>query len=256
MTEYALTLPTTDTTKPMMLVGNLLELGTFGGEAGIANMVDRFLSTEWEAPNFMVVLGLVLTAPATATAIGIANHNFNGTTTISLSVSDDGGSTYQPVGTFLPTPGHTFLATFAPATGAHWLIEIGAQPGLKIGYLAFGQVIDFERGVYAGVNPIPMAKDTTVMVGDGSGGQHVGDTIIRERTSQGVTVTNLSAQWVRLYGGPLALALRNKSVFYAWRLSKYPQDVMYGWSEDDAQMTHTGPRDLMDWSINIRGIDT
>ena len=258
MTEYALTLPTTDTTKPIFLAGNLLELGTLGGdsESNLAALKDRFLDTEWTSPGYLMVLGLVLSAPATATAIGIANHTFDGTTTISLSVSDDGGSTYTLVGTFLPTPEHTFLETFAPVTGTHWRIDIGGQAGLTIGYLAIGQAIDFERGIYAEVNPAPLAKDTTLMISEGSGGQYVGNRVIRERVSQSVRVDNLTSQWVRLYGGPLALALRDKSAFYGWRLAKYPLDVIYAWSEADAQMTNTGPKSLMDWSIDLRGIET
>jgi hypothetical protein len=256
MTEYALTLPEIDLKKPLFMVDNLLELGTLGGdtESNLSALKGRFLGDSWQSPGYTIILGLALPAPASANAIGIANHTFNGETSIELRYSTNGGSTYTTSGVFLPEPGRTLFLTFPRVTGADWLIIIGAQTGLKIGYLAIGPTVDFERGAYAGVVPTALARETNYLIDNGET-QYTGNRVIRERTTQQVEVSNLTAQWVRLYGAPLALKLRDKSAFYAWRSGKYQSDVVYGWSDGDAQMTHTGPRDLMNFSVTLRGVD-
>ena len=256
MTEYALTVPDIDLYKPLFLVDNLLELGTLGGdtESNLNALKGRFLGDSWQSPGYTIILGLALPAHASANAIGISNHTFDGETTIEIQYSDDGGSTYISAGVFLPKPGRTLFLTFPRVTGADWLIIIGAQAGLKIGYLAIGPTVDFERGIYAGVVPTALARETSYLIDNGET-QYTGNRVIRERITQQAEITNLTAQWVRLYGGPLALKLRDKSAFYAWRSGKYQSDAVYGWSDGDAQMTHTGPRDLMNWSVTLRGVD-
>lgn len=256
MTEYALTLPEIDLHKPLVLVDNLLELGTLGGdtEANLNALKDRFLDTSWESPGYTIILGLSLPAPATANAIGIANHTFDGETSIEIQYSDDGGSSYTSAGVFIPEPGRALFLTFPRVTGANWLIIIGAQAGLKIGYLAIGPTVDFERGAYAGVVPTALAKDTAYLFRNGET-QYTGNRVLSERITQSLEVRNLTAQWVRAYGGPLALKMRDKSAFFAWRLGEYSSDILYGWSQDDAAMTNTGPRDLMDFSVTLRGVD-
>lgn len=256
MTEYALTLPEIDLKKPLFMVDNLLELGTLGGdtESNLNALKGRFLGSSWESPGYTMILGLALPAPASANAIGIANHTFDGETTIEIQYSDDGGSSYISAGVFIPEPGRALFLTFPSVTGADWLIIIGAQAGLSIGYLAIGPTVDFERGAYAGVVPTALAKDTSYIIDNGET-QYTGNRVIRERTTQQVEVSNLTAQWVRLYGGPLALKLRDKSAFFAWRAAEYPSDILYGWSQEDAAMTNTGPRDLMNWSAILRGVD-
>lgn len=259
MTEYALDIPEYDQTKPLFLAGNVLDVSVVSESDPSGNIValrNRFFENSWSSNFAQQTITFTPFAFITASALGIADHNFDGFTQIRVEYSEDSGATWLTAGVFFPAPGYTFLALFPPVTGNFFRVIINAQIGLRIGYLAVGMAVQCERGAYAGVTPAPFALDTAYLVGGNSEGQYTRDRVIRERVGQTVELKNLSAQWVRIYGAPLALALRQKSAFYAWRLAKYRQDVMYGWTEADAEMSHTGPRDLMDWRVQLRGINT
>jgi hypothetical protein len=255
MAEYSLDVPNINIKNPLFLSENIFSLGTLSGDTtqNLNAITNPFLNTSYEKNGIFAGVAVVLSAPITANAIGLANHTFNGLTNVVVQFSENSGASYQTIGIFTPAPGVAFFSTFPRSTGNAWRVFFGPQLGLKIGYMCVGPTVSFERGIYSGVNPIPLADETRYLFNQGEA-QYFTNRVLSERVTQEVRVSNVSGEWMRLYGLPLSLALQKDSTFYAWRMQKYPSDILYGWAQSDASATHSGPRDLMEWSVTLQGI--
>jgi len=255
MSEYSLDTPQPDIEKPLFLSQSILDFSVLSGDTpeNLAAITNPFLGVVWKKDNVLSGITATFTSPITANAIGIAKHTFNGLTSVAVQFSEDGGANFFFVGFFTPRPSSNFFATFPRVTGNAWRILFTEQAGLEIGFLSVGVTTSFERGIYAGVNPIPLADETRYLFDQGEA-QYFTNRVLSERVTQDVSVKNVTGEWARLYGLPLALSLRKNSTFYAWKMQKYPSDILYGWAESDASATHSGPRDLIEWSVTLQGI--
>lgn len=259
-------IPYPDTTlQPQMLYHNILEApgALFGGsgwtdsgDGDISNLQNHFQNTTWSADGNSAVIDMTFDHVVSANAIGVARHSLDGHS-ITVEYSDDDGANWFTAGVFAPSVGRVlFMALDGNYTADRWRITISGDTTPSITHLKLGVAAHFERRVYAGVVPSALDRDAKMAMPSGSGGQHYGDRVIRERVNQSLEVKNLSGEWVRVLGKPLLEAARDSSLFCAWRPGKYPNDILYGWTTGDVKTTHSGPARYMDFDIDIEGFDS
>lgn len=229
---------------------------TNSGNGAITRLIDPFSNIVWEADANTSEGVVVFPHPVSANAIGVARHNLDGHT-ITIEYSDDDGVTWYPAGAFSPAAGRIL---FEPLTGIYtadtWRFTVTGPTPAEISHLSLGIAAAFERRMYSGVVPSMLDREPKVSVGGGSGGQHVGDRLIRERVRQKFDVNNLTGEWVRVIGKPLIEGARDHSVFAAWRRGKYPNDIVYGFTDGDMTTGHAGPANYMDFNADVEGIDS
>jgi hypothetical protein len=250
--------------QPNVLEHNLLATdgATFSGtgwdeeEANINALINQFANSAWAADSPTSSIVIELPHLVSANAFGIAKHNLGGHG-ITVEYSEDAGANWLPAGSFSPPNQHVLFGFLTGVyTASHWRISVSGGTVPEITHIKLGIAVAFERRVYAGVVPGKLNREAKTIIGAGSGGQHVGDRVIRERISQALEVKNLTGDWVRFFGKPLLENMRDSSVFVAWRPGKYPFDVVYGWATGDVKSSHTGPARYMDYSLDVEGIDS
>lgn len=185
--------------------------------------------------------------PIACNAIGIARANWQGQV---ISVFYDDGFGWIEAGTWQPVPGQPFLGLFDFQTAALWRITVSGS-ALIASVIRLGMALSMQRNTYGGVEPITKRVNTTPK--NQLGAHFVGRQVEQTRREQAFNFSKLSPEWVRAYFKPFTRDAKSESAFVAWRPSTYPQDVIYGFCDDDVKPSNEMANGMMKVSFNIEG---
>lgn len=132
-------------------------------------------------------------------------------------------------------------------------LQISYGPA-SIGVVYVGQVLEVMRPVYGGHTPGTLSRDTKLNRSLSRGGQFLGQQIRRRGVSTELSLSNLSPEWYRDTFDPFVKHARRFPFFLAWRPTRFPDEVIYGWAPEDIQPSNSGTRDLMEVSFSIQGM--
>jgi hypothetical protein len=185
--------------------------------------------------------------PIACNAIGIARADWSGQV---VSVYYDDGSGWTLAGAWQPRAGVPFLGLFTFQTAPEWRITV-TGPTLTASVIKLGMALAMQRNTYGGNEPITKRVNTSPK--SQLGAHFVGRQIHQTRREQSFKFSKLTPEWVRAYFKPFAREAKTESAFVAWRPATYPQDVIYGFCDDDIKPTNEMANGMMKVDFNIEG---
>lgn len=191
----------------------------------------------------------------TVTYMGVAAHNLSskGVTVTPQYSLDNSTWTDAATGTVPQDDGPVFFL-FDAIEARYWRLYLSGGSIPQVGVVQVGRALAFERALWQGHTPITLARQTDIRPNRAEGGARLGRSIIRRGNATGFEVDNLSASWVRNSLDDFIKEARTRAFFLAWNPGDWPNEVGWGWCNDDIQPRQTGPRDLMSVSFNFVGV--
>lgn len=207
--------------------------------------------------------------------IGVARHNL-GTVgfTYTIQHSTNGGSTWSNVtsprviGTDSAildyfdqlTSGNFRIKLEKSATGSPAVIH-----GPIIAHIKMGVALVLQRRIYVGHKPPIVDKVRKISNGSESG-QYLGPIVIRRYNTSEIKQQNNSPSFVRTYIKPFLNHINGQAAidntapctfFYSWRPSDYPNEIVYGWTNDNVELENQGGDSLggrISWNLSMECI--
>lgn len=151
---------------------------------------------------------------------------------------------------FGPVEYGAYAVQFTYGDGADTSIPI------EIGILKVGPVLEMQRPIYGGHNPITLNRSITKRETVTETGQFIGNVVVRRGLTTTFQWQNLSADWYRENFDPFAEHALTKPFFIAWRPLSFPNEVAFCMATDQPRPQNQGVRDLMSVSMQVRGLVT
>ena len=191
----------------------------------------------------------------------ISGHNIGtlGGTIAFETSTDDSAWTDCGVGAISPTDDTPIAFYFDVVTAQYWRFRItGLAPSTDIVYASVawaGTVMTFPRRFYAGFSPVISSTEVQLQSNVSVGGHDLGSIVVSRGSTLECEFSNIPATFIRgnEFSAFLPTFNEGKSVWMAWRPTKYPQDIYYcRRSSSVIRPVNSGPRDLMSLSIEAR----
>ena len=185
--------------------------------------------------------------------IGMVGKNIQ---TYGLEYSLD-GINYTQISLGSLTDNIAIMGLFESTTARYWriLVGTGTTDTINIANVKLGQVLAMYRPIYGGHSPITLSRKTTYKPNMSEGGEFLGRTITRYGYTGSYNWQHLPATWYREAFDPFVKHARTGTYYIAWRPETFPQEVAYGWTNEDIIPSNMGIRDLMQVSLNVEGYD-
>lgn len=170
-------------------------------------------------------------ALVTADYVGIAAHTIGSTgATVAISHSED-GTTWTDVLQTAPTDDKAIMALFEPVMARYWRIRIDRVA--EIGVVYIERALAMQKGVSGGHSPGTLSRQTVIEPSRSVTGQFLGRSIVRRGFQTEYEWEYLDPLWYRANFDPFVAAAIRDPFFIAWRPDKYPEEVLYAWTDRD-----------------------
>lgn len=219
----------------------------------VENAVD-YLTYDWWRPSSIpawIEVQIPISEPINSCLI--AAHTLR-TTECSIKVQYwDGANWVDASSEILPANNRVimFLFDVVYTTRARVYIQGGTVP--EIGVVMFGKALATQRAIYQGHSPVNLARRTDIRPNTSEGGQWLGRSIRREGVATSITINNQHADWMREKFEPFIDAARTYPFGWAWRPSRWPEEVALVWTNKDIVPQNSGPIDMMTVTIPVEG---
>ncbi len=111
----------------------------------------------------------------------------------------------------------------------------------EIGIVYAGQSLQMPRAIYGGHSPIDLSKKTTFQSNQSENGQFLSKSVIRRGFTSSFAWQFLDPDWYRETFQPdFVDQAINKPFFIKWRPDFYPNDVVFGWVNEDINPSNMG----------------
>lgn len=222
----------------------------------IESITNPLTAEQWRPTASPATINIDFGAVESIDSIGIGAHNFatTGTTTL-VEYSFDDVTWYEFADFSAVDNKAVMLFSTSTIKARYWRMTFtysGSDP--QIGAIYMGVALALQRPVYGGITPITMARKTEYVNNRSNTNQFMGRSILRQGINFSVPLKNLTAAWYRENMEPFAKAARTTPFFYAWNPEQYPDEAGYAWTTADIVPTNQGTRDLMDVTLQARGI--
>ena len=133
-------------------------------------------------------------------------------------------------------------------------LRISIDKQAEIGVFYAGQRLEMPLTIYGGHTPDTMGRETDIKTARSVSGNFLGRTVVRRGYEARYEFKNLPAAWYRSHFEPFAKDAITNPFIIAWYPSKYPEEVIYGWVEQDIVGRNMGVRDFMETSFTVKAI--
>ena len=183
--------------------------------------------------------------------VAIACHNFDTAAGV-ITVETTGGSAKFLANDRAPIIVHTGQGD----TAGQAIITIAdAQPGLQIGVITAGTLLQMQRTAYQGFTPPSLNRNQERIGSVSDTGQYLGQLVTRTMYEASPSWDDLTPGWYRDNIEPFALATSSRPFVIAWRPADFPNDLVYGWRTGDVSPKNTGPAGLMSVSFEMQAVN-
>lgn len=135
-------------------------------------------------------------------------------------------------------------------------IRILHSESCELGVLFAGQYLQMQRPLFGGHSPIVLSARTEYNNSVSDSGQWLGRSITRRGVESDYSWQLLTDTWVREKFMPFVEHAKTKPFFMAWRPDLYPDEVVYGWcNEDITPSNRGGGTRFMNVSMSVIGHD-
>lgn len=191
-------------------------------------------------------------------SVGIARHNF-GSAGVGVRIEaedvDDPGVWVVISPEVMPADDAPLLFRFTPTSPSQIRVRLaptGTAPRAAVLYA--GAALLLQRNIYVGHTPIHMGRSTNIQSGTSESGDFLGRVVLQESLSTGVSLQNLTPEWVRTYLLPFIRVAQERPFFFAWRPADYPLEVGYAWLTNDPQPSNQRPNGMMQVDLQMGGV--
>lgn len=211
-------------------------------------------------------LQLTFGSARTLNAIAITAHNI-GTigATVRADYSLDGGSNWITTGAgiYEPTDDSAIMFYFDNVVSTHWRLRVfnAGSSDVEIAVAFWGAVLTIPQRIYQGYTPPITPTNVMLQSNVSQGGNLLGAAVTRQGSSAQASITYIDPEFIRSdsatnFGDFTRHHNAGKGFFWAWRPSKYPEDLFYAWREGNTIVpTNSGPKDLMSFNMGLRLYD-
>jgi len=176
-----------------------------------------------------------------------------GTVTISTSYN---GVTYTEIKehTFLQD-GAVMIYLDSPVSSLYFRLHFYKQaPGVaKIINVMLGQYLEFERCLMKSHAPAPYQRNNEFITNLSGNGQFIGRSLIKKGVESSINFDMITASWGRADFQRFVESAINKAYYLSWNPSEYPNEVVFGWTDEDIGISYTGDGALMSASWAFKG---
>ena len=179
--------------------------------------------------------------------IGINAHNLSGKMLDIYFNGESAPSIEYSVGT-----NEAIMILFDKEDVSSLRIEITGSDFAEIGVLFFGKVLEMPMPVdYNGLSPIQLSRKTKIMPRISDSGQFLSKTIINKGYEANFSWKYLDDSWYRTYFDPFVVLALTRPFFIAWHPSSFPNEVVYGWIDEDISPSYMGVLDFFQVKFNM-----
>lgn len=206
-----------------------------------ADSVQRATTWErWKPTSLPASLTFDTGTSADAEYLGIAAHTLgtNGDT-VTLEYSADAVD-WTEVESFAAGSDDAIMLLFNKVGARYWRVTISGGTIPVIGVVYIGEALAMERRIYGGHSPGTLSRNTEVRPTRSETGQFLGRYIRRQGYGTSYDWDNLTPAWYRANFDPFVESARLYPAFISWYPEKYPNEVLFGWVNDDISPTNTG----------------
>ena len=179
--------------------------------------------------------------------IGINAHNLSGKD-IDIYFNDESGPSIQ----YSITSNEAIMILFDKLDVSSLRIEITGSDYAEIGVLFFGALLEMPMPVdYNGLFPIQLSRKTKIMSRISDSGQFLSKTIINKGYEANFSWKYLDDSWYRDNFDPFVVQALTRPFFIAWHPSSFPNEVVYGWIDEDISPSYMGVLDFFQVKFNM-----
>ena len=185
--------------------------------------------------------------------IGIAYHDLSGVT---ITVSIDG----TPLLSHVVVDNSPFIIPLVdefadPITCTSIELFFDTAADIEIAVLNIGLLLTTQRPVqWVGQTPLVTAGKHEINPVKAINGQFLGGRVIKKGVETQFTIENLKPDWVRSFFKPFIVHALTKPYFIAPKYDAYPNEVGYGWTNEDIRVSNQRPNGMMDTSFTFEGV--
>jgi len=187
-----------------------------------------------------------------ADALGIYGEGLTGVD-VTVSYSQD-AITYTTLheGTISQDGASLFL--FSSAVDARfWRIELDTDSGseCKIRNISLGESLAFERCIMGAFSPSPYNRRSELISSDSGEAQFMSKRFIFQGFETQINLNMMSSGWARVQFQEFVNHAIRSAYFFSWNPEDYPSEAIYGWTDEDIQLSYTGDAALMQsgWTV-------
>ncbi len=234
------------TTLPIICYDNLLEIGTTTGDGVYpANAYDWLTGDYWTTSAASGFLETTLAPAASADYLAIFGHNLK-TVAATIKLQYWTGAAYDDVPGATITPGEderAYVVFFTSVSSTKYKVVVTTDGNAAtLAVVAHGARTEMERGAEAGFMPPRFARRDVITNIVAQNGQRIGSTLVRGGVSGALSLSLLTAAWVRSTLDPFIEHARgNGGWFLAWNPSGYSAEAAYCWATDTPQVSLSDP---------------
>lgn len=187
--------------------------------------------------------------------VGIAAHNL-GTLGTNLKVEVADGGSPTTIYDQLVTSDKAFTIRFTASTYCCVTLTLSGATGpttTEIGVVFLGLELEMMRPIYTGVKPSVLSADDKMTPQMTDGGQFVGKQIVRQGFETSADFQHLTYEWYESEFQPFVEHAKTRPYFWAWNLLEHPNDIIYGWTNQNISPTLMGIRNWLEVSFEIKG---
>tara|TARA_R110002020_G_scaffold451901_1_gene666113 strand:- start:5813 stop:6574 length:762 start_codon:yes stop_codon:yes gene_type:complete len=195
-----------------------------------ANVYDWKTNTSWIPTATGSTLTATFSSPVTADSLAIYKHTL-GTTSCTIDLEYFSGSWLTAV-SISPSDDTAVMETFTAQSSTQWRILLtyaGDDP--RIAIAAFGQFMEFERGLALGYASPYLSSVPDILNAVTKGGNLIGRTQLSPKNQTTMSVNNMTDSFVRDTWLPFATHIQQYPFFMLWLKRDYPDEAAYCWTE-------------------------
>ena len=245
---------------PIILANNQLigqpATATSAADGFPASAVANPLTYERWAPS---------TGGSSAVTIDLPNGLFFDTVAIAAHTLGTNGATFTIAGlnifnvwldfhTQTAMSDEPVIICFGAAKALLKKIRITIDKQAEIGVVYAGNRLNMPLSIYGGHTPDTLGRTVEYTTAESVTGNFLGRTVERSGYEASYSFKYLGAAWYRQHFDKFARDAVTNPFFVAWYPSKYPLEVVYGWTDRAIVPNNSGLKDYLDVSFTVKAV--
>lgn len=244
---------------PMILANNLaigaIVSATSDAQGFPASAVTNPLTYERWAPATAGSHAITIDVPSKIDTIAIAAHTL-GTEGASFVISvffTDVAEWFDVYSDTATSDEPIVLPLFAPVTTVSQ-VRITIDKQAEIGVIYIGERLLMPLTIYGGHTPDTLGRTVEFTTAESVTGNFLGRTVERSGYEVSYSFKYLGAAWYRQHFDKFARDAIRNPFFIAWYPSRYPKEVVYGWTDKPIVPNNSGLKDYLDVTFTVKAI--
>ena len=212
-----------------------------------ANMLTPSTYDKWRPtvnPSFCTLIG----TSQLCDYVAVGAHNLSGATVV---ISVNGTSGLTEVYNAVVSSNAPILARFTEGTYDTVLIEITGTTTAEVGVVYLGKELAMMRPNYSGYSPATLSSKDVFTPQTSDGGQFLGKQLVRKGFATQASFANLTYEWYEAEFQPFVLHAKQYPYFWAFNLLEHPDEIVYGWTNQNITPSLMGVRNWLEVSFDI-----